>query len=101
MPDGIVPVRVEFIMSDSGRLPPNPLDGAEATTAVNSSEVRLSPPAPSTPDQRTRVRSAETRLLYENATTGAAITIVIALLLVYAQWDVVPHAVLTAWLLYM
>ena len=44
---------------------------------------------------------AETGLLYENARTGAVITIVIAILLAYAQWDVVAHAVVAAWLLYM
>jgi signal transduction histidine kinase/ActR/RegA family two-component response regulator len=53
-------------------------------------------------DQRSRqVCAAETRLLYENGTTGIAVTIVIASLLAYAQWDVVPRFTVSAWLLYV
>jgi signal transduction histidine kinase/CheY-like chemotaxis protein len=53
-------------------------------------------------DRRERqVRAAETRLLYENASTGALATVLIALLLAYAQRETVSRAVLTAWLLYM
>ena len=48
-----------------------------------------------------RVRAAETRLLYENANTGVAITLVIAVLLAYAQWDAAAPAVVAAWLIYM
>ena len=47
------------------------------------------------------MRAVETRLLYENANTGVAITVVITTLLVYGHWDVVSHAVVMAWLLYM
>jgi signal transduction histidine kinase/ActR/RegA family two-component response regulator len=46
------------------------------------------------------VFAAETRLLYENAATGIAATLIIASLLAYAQWDVVPRSVVSAWLLY-
>ena len=59
------------------------------------------PPAPESGDtsrpplggdrRQRQVRAAETRLLYENASTGIAVTVVIASLLAYAQWDVVPR----------
>jgi signal transduction histidine kinase/ActR/RegA family two-component response regulator len=52
-------------------------------------------------DHQPRVRAAETRLLYENATTGVVITIVIALLVAYAQWDVVSPAAAATWVAYM
>jgi signal transduction histidine kinase/AmiR/NasT family two-component response regulator len=51
--------------------------------------------------RQSQVRAAETRLLYENANTGTAVTVVIALLLAYAQWNVIPHATVLAWLLYV
>jgi hypothetical protein len=47
------------------------------------------------------VYAAETRLLYENASTGILATIVIASLLAYAQWDVAPRFVVLVWLLYV
>jgi signal transduction histidine kinase/ActR/RegA family two-component response regulator len=47
------------------------------------------------------VRAVETRLLYENANTGVAVTVVIATLLAYVHWRVVSHAVVAPWLLYM
>jgi undecaprenyl pyrophosphate phosphatase UppP len=47
------------------------------------------------------VQAAETRLLYENATTGIAATVVIASLLAYAQRDVVSRFIVSAWLLYV
>jgi signal transduction histidine kinase/ActR/RegA family two-component response regulator len=40
-------------------------------------------------------------LLFENANTGVAITIVVAMLLAYTQWHLVTTAVLAAWLSYM
>jgi len=45
------------------------------------------------------VQAAETRLLYDNASTGIVVTVVIAVLLAYAQWDVKSHSVVLAWLL--
>ena len=58
----------------------------------------LSPPA----DRRQRqVHAAETRLLYDNACTGIVSTIVIAVLLAYAQWNVKPHSVVLSWLVYV
>jgi signal transduction histidine kinase/ActR/RegA family two-component response regulator len=47
------------------------------------------------------VQAAETRLLYENATLGIVVTIVIAVLLAYAQWAVISRLVISVWLLYM
>ena len=53
-------------------------------------------------DQRKQqVRAAETRLLYENFTTGTAVTIVIASVLAYAHWDMGPRLIVSAWLIYM
>jgi signal transduction histidine kinase/ActR/RegA family two-component response regulator len=89
-------------MSDSGRLPHRSLHGAgSTTTSGHSSALGDSPPVSRTEDHRPQVRAAETRLLYENANTGVAISIVIAVLLAYAQWDVVTQAVVVAWLVYM
>jgi signal transduction histidine kinase/ActR/RegA family two-component response regulator len=51
-------------------------------------------------DHRHRqVRAAQTRLLYSNATTGIVVTIAVAFLLAYCQWDVVPHLTVVVWLL--
>ena len=53
-------------------------------------------------DHRKRqVHAAETRLLYENATTGIVVTIVIASVVAYAHWDLGPHFIVSAWLIYM
>ncbi len=53
-------------------------------------------------DRRQRqVRAAQIRLLYRNATTGIVVTIVVASLLGYCQWNVVPHFTVFVWLLYM
>jgi signal transduction histidine kinase/ActR/RegA family two-component response regulator len=52
-------------------------------------------------DARQRqVHAAETRLLYENATTGITVTIVIASVLAYAHWDLGPRVGISAWLAY-
>jgi signal transduction histidine kinase len=48
-----------------------------------------------------RVRAAETRLLYQNATTGIVVTVVIALVVAYAHWDLGPRSIVAAWLAYM
>ena len=53
-------------------------------------------------DLRTRqVRPAETRLLYENATTGIVVTLVIASVLAYAHWSLAPQVIVAGWLVYM
>jgi signal transduction histidine kinase/ActR/RegA family two-component response regulator len=53
-------------------------------------------------DQRQQqVRAAQIGLLYGNAITGILVTIVVAPLLAYVQSDVIPHVVVSAWLLYM
>ncbi len=51
--------------------------------------------------RQSQVRAAETRLLYENANTGTAVTVIIATVLAYAQWDVIPRAIVVAWLLFV
>src|SRR5262245_16366882 len=67
----------------------------------NSDSAGEPNPRPGGPHRRGQVRAAETRLLYENANLGLVVTIVIALLLAYAQWSLISHSVIAAWLLYM
>ena len=50
---------------------------------------------------RPALHDAETRLLFENAHASAAITVTVAALLSYAQWDVIPPVVTGTWLAYM
>jgi signal transduction histidine kinase/ActR/RegA family two-component response regulator len=88
-------------MSDSGRRPPSPLHRVEPTAAPASAAALGGESFSPTEDHRPEVRAAQTRLLYQNANTGVAITVVIATLLAYAQWEVVPPAVIMAWLVYM
>ena len=53
-------------------------------------------------DQRNRqVHAAETRLLYENATTGIAVTVVIASVVAYAHWRLGQRVAVSAWVVYM
>ena len=53
-------------------------------------------------DHRKRqVLAADTRLLYENATTGIVVTLVIASVIAYALWDLGPRFIVSAWLIYM
>jgi signal transduction histidine kinase/ActR/RegA family two-component response regulator len=81
-------------MFGSGRLPQR---GARAATRPGPD-----PGEPSADAQRERqVRAAETRLLYENSTTGVVATIIIAVSLAYASWDVVPRVTVSTWLLYV
>jgi signal transduction histidine kinase/ActR/RegA family two-component response regulator len=48
-----------------------------------------------------QVRAAQTRLLFENAGTGAIATILIVSVLAYAQWDDIPAALVVGWLMVM
>jgi signal transduction histidine kinase/ActR/RegA family two-component response regulator len=59
------------------------------------------PPGDSDHQRQAQVQAAETRLLYENASTGVVATIVIASLLAYEQWFIVSRFVVSLWLLYM
>ena len=53
-------------------------------------------------EQRQRqVKVAETRVLYENASTGVVVTIVIASLIAYAEWGFVSPVIASVWWLYM
>jgi signal transduction histidine kinase/DNA-binding NarL/FixJ family response regulator len=53
-------------------------------------------------EQRQRqVKAAETRVLYENASTGVVVTIVIASLVAYAEWGFVSPVGASVWWLYM
>ena len=44
-----------------------------------------------------QVYAAETRLLYENATTGIVVTIVIAAVVAYALWDLGRPVRVSVW----
>lgn len=48
-----------------------------------------------------QIRSAEIRLLCQNATTGSAVTVVASLILAGFEWGLIQHWVILAWLLYM
>jgi signal transduction histidine kinase/CheY-like chemotaxis protein len=53
-------------------------------------------------DQRQRqVQAAEIRLLYDNALTGISATVIIAVVLAYAQWGVISPLIVSAWLIYV
>ena len=58
-------------------------------------------PRPEGDRRQRQVRSAETHLLYENASTAIVATVVIASLLAYAQWGAISSFVVSAWLVYM
>jgi signal transduction histidine kinase/ActR/RegA family two-component response regulator len=89
-------------MSDSGPVPSSPPPGAATTDASASfEEPQSDPPDAITQEPQARIRAAETRLLYANANTGVAITLVIATLLAYAQWNVVAQPVIAVWFVYM
>ena len=55
---------------------------------------------PLSADRQRQVQAAETRLLYENATTGVLATIFIASFLGYVQSIVISPVIVSAWLLY-
>jgi signal transduction histidine kinase/ActR/RegA family two-component response regulator len=56
---------------------------------------------PAADHRKRQVHAAETRLLYENVNTAIAVTILIAAVLAYAEWNLRPHLVVAAWLAYM
>lgn len=59
------------------------------------------PPGGADHRRQVQVQAAETRLLYENASTGIVAAIVIASLLAYERWFIVSRFVVSSWLLYM
>jgi signal transduction histidine kinase/ActR/RegA family two-component response regulator len=61
----------------------------------------VSPPFLPDDHRNRRVHAAETRLLYENAATGSAVTIIIASVVAYAHWDLGSPFIVSAWLIYM
>jgi signal transduction histidine kinase len=90
-----------FIMSDFGRWPLRPRHRVDPATPSAGPSALGDAPVSLADDHRRSVLTAQTRLLYENANTGVAITAVIAALLAYAQWPVVRPAVIVPWLAYM
>jgi signal transduction histidine kinase/ActR/RegA family two-component response regulator len=87
----------------SRRLSQPDAHGADSSGALpGAPEARdTSSHLPDDDRRRQQVRAAQTRLLYENASTGTVVTITITAVLAYAQWGVVPHVNVSAWLLYM
>ena len=69
-------------------------------TQFSRPDVILSPPH-ATPERRQQVHAAETRLLFENATTGVVASIFIALLLAYSHRHAVSAPAMSAWLLFV
>ena len=59
-------------------------------------------PAPAGNNERIlQVRATQTRVLYENANTGIAVTLCAAPVLAYFQTSVVPYPIILGWLFYM
>ena len=83
----------------TGRLQPQVAEAARTPGRDSQSGV-ASTASRGGNERQHQVRAAETRLLYENADTGIAATIVIASLLAYAQWNVIPRVAVSLWLLY-
>ncbi len=54
------------------------------------------------PDRRRReIYAEQVRLLYANATAGAAVTASVASVLSYLEWSSIPHGTVVTWLCYM
>ena len=87
-------------MSDFGRTRPDFRHRADSAPLPGRSPG-IAGVAPESPAHAPALRDAETGLLYENANASAAITVVVAGLLAYAQSEVIPYAVAGAWLAYM
>ena len=87
----------------SGRLRQRFSQAPEAVKALFcAGESGVAAALPDSGGRRQRqVQAAEIRLLYENAGTGIVATVIIALLLAYAQRAVVSGVVAGVWLLYM
>ena len=104
-----VPVRTGFcrlerhtIGARLGRRPSRLFSGAATRDIAMAEGATASYSRPSMGDRRQlQVQSAETRLLYENASTGIVVTVVIASLLAYAQWGTISPLVIAVWLIYM
>ena len=68
---------------------------------VAAARLTSRPAGDSDHQRQLQVQAAETRLLYENASTGVVATILIASLLAYEQQSIVSGFVVSLWLLYM
>jgi signal transduction histidine kinase/CheY-like chemotaxis protein len=74
---------------------------ARALACAGESSIASRAPLGGNDARQRAVQAAETRLLYQNATTGIVATVVIASILAYAQWVVVTPFVVSVWWLYM
>jgi signal transduction histidine kinase/CheY-like chemotaxis protein len=90
------------MVNGSGRAPDDASYDAPPAEVLALAPHAANRSGPFLSDQRQRqVRAAEVRLLYENGDTGIVAAVVIASLLAYAQWDVVPRVIVSGWLLSM
>jgi signal transduction histidine kinase/ActR/RegA family two-component response regulator len=87
----------------SPRLPHGVSHEADAarTLARPPESGDASPSSHAENERQRQVQAAELRLLYDNASTGIAASVIIASLLAYAQWGVASRAVVSAWLTYV
>src|SRR5215472_12209714 len=51
--------------------------------------------------RKRQVRAAQVHLLYDNANTGTWVTVLVASLLAFFQWRVIPHPTTLSWLAFM
>jgi signal transduction histidine kinase/ActR/RegA family two-component response regulator len=90
------------VIDPEGQPQPAKRAADSAATRARAPDARETSQRPPVGEQRRQqVHAAETRLLFENATTGIAATVLIASLLAYAQWDAGRRVVVSAWLTYV
>ena len=91
------------ILYDKGQLTDtmHTLGPASQPPATGPESIGAAGGRPDGDHRRQQLRAAQTRLLYENANTGIAATLIVATLLAYCQWDVIPHVNVASWLLYI
>src|SRR5688572_21351202 len=87
--------------TESQRPPPKAVhvDHADGTFARGSEADAAQAPPGTAPLRRQRVQAAQTRLLYENASTSVVVSVLIALPLAYAHRRVISTLVISTWLL--
>jgi len=85
------PPRLFFRIAESLRALARPISPSFVTPRETAAAVH----------RHQQVLAAQTRLLYRNGPTGVAVTIVVASLLAFVQWEVVPHYTVLTWLVFM
>jgi signal transduction histidine kinase/ActR/RegA family two-component response regulator len=51
--------------------------------------------------RKLQVRAEQVRLLYANANVGVGVTVLVASVLSFLQWQVIPHSIVLGWFVYM